>query len=182
MINIFRDELAMPNQQPTGSIKHAEKKRSLLRSCKRGFASPEVNLFLFAFLLNFVYEVWQSPFYEFYASPSLADKVKALTHCAFGDGVIILVSSWVVSIWQRSRYWLLAPTRSSTCLLTSIGIVITLVIETYRVNVSRAYGVPTLQVPILGISALAILQWIILPPVILYLARRHMLGYKHDDL
>lgn len=144
-------------------------------------ASPEANLFLFAFLLNFVYEVWQSPFYEFYSSPSLADKVRALTHCAFGDGVIILVSSWVVSIWQRSRNWVLNPTWKSTVLLTSVGVVITLVIETYRVNASRAYGVPTLQVPVLGISALAILQWLILPQFVVYLARRQMLGYKHDS-
>lgn len=144
-------------------------------------ASPEANLFLFAFLFNFVYEVWQSPFYEFYASPSLADKVRALTHCAFGDGVIILLSSWVVSIGQRTRYWVLHPTWKSTVLLTSVGLLITLVIETYRVNVSRAYGVPTLQVPILGISALAVLQWIVLPPLVLYQARRHMLGYRYND-
>ncbi len=38
------------------------------------------------FLLNFVYEVWQAPYYEFYRSPSLADKIKDLTHCSFGDG------------------------------------------------------------------------------------------------
>ena len=49
------------------------------------------------FLLNFVYEVWQAPYYEFYGSPSLADKIKDLTHCSFADGVIILFCSWVVS-------------------------------------------------------------------------------------
>lgn len=55
--------------------------------------APETNLFLFAFLLNFVYEVWQAPYYEFYRSPSLAEKIKDLTHCSFGDGVIILISN-----------------------------------------------------------------------------------------
>jgi hypothetical protein len=148
----------------------------------RLLAAPETNLFLFAFLLNFVYEVWQSPFYEFYASPSLAAKVLDLTHCSFGDGMIILFSSWGVGAFKRSRYWLTRPDGRLTALFTAIGLVVTLVIETYRVNVSRSYGVPVLALPILGISALAVIQWIILPPVILYLTRRHMKGYAMDSL
>jgi hypothetical protein len=140
-------------------------------------AASEINLFLFAFLLNFVYEVWQAPYYEFYGSPSLGDKIKDLTHCSFGDGVIILFSSWVVSVLVRSRDWVLHPTSKLAFLFTSIGLVITLVIETYRVNVSKVYGVPVLAVPILGMSFLAVIQWIVLPPFILYLARRQMLGY-----
>ena len=140
-------------------------------------AAPETNLFLFAFLLNFVYEVWQAPYYEFYDSPSLAAKINDLTHCTFGDGVIILVSSWVVSALVRSRDWVLHPTLKSTVLFTSIGLLYTLAIETYRVNVSKVYGVPVLAVPILGMSVLALIQWIVLPPFILYLARRHMLGF-----
>ena len=141
-------------------------------------AEPETNLFLFAFLLNFVYEVWQAPYYEFYSSPSLADKVRDLTHCSFGDGVIILVCSWVVSALVRSRNWVLHPTPKLTFLFTSIGLAVTLTIETYRVNVSQVYGVPVLAVPILGLSGLAVIQWIVLPPLILYLARRHIVGYS----
>ena len=140
-------------------------------------AAPETNLFLFAFLLNFVYEVWQSPYYEFYGSSSLADKINDLTHCSFGDGVIILFSGWGVSALVRSRDWVLRPTLKLTVLFTSIGLLITLAIETYRINVSKVYGVPVLAVPILGMSFLAVIQWIVLPPLILYLARRHMLGY-----
>ena len=140
-------------------------------------AAPETNLFLFAFLLNFVYEVWQAPYYEFYDSPSLAAKINDLTHCTFGDGVIILVSNWVVSVLVRSRDWVLYPTLKSTVLFTSIGLLYTLAIETYRVNVSQVYGVPVLAVPILGMSVLALIQWIVLPPFILYLARRHLLGF-----
>lgn len=62
-------------------------------------------------------------------------------------------------------------------LFISIGLMITLAIETYRVNVSQVYGVPVLAVPILGMSGLAVIQGIILPPLILCLARRHIVGY-----
>jgi hypothetical protein len=46
--------------------------------------------------------------------------------------------------------------------------------------VSQVYGVPVLAVPMLGMSALAVIQWIVLPPFILYLARRQMLGYSKN--
>lgn len=140
-------------------------------------SAPETNIFLFAFLLNFVYEVWQAPYYEFYGAPSLADKIKDLTHCSFGDAVIILISALLVSLLARSRYWVLKPTRKLMLLFTSVGLVTTLVIETYRVNVSKVYGVPVLAVPGLGMSSLAVLQWIILPPLILAMARRHLVGW-----
>lgn len=140
-------------------------------------SAPETNIFLFAFLLNFVYEVWQAPYYEFYGAPSLADKIKDLTHCSFGDAVIILISALFVSLLARSRYWVLKPTRKLMLLFTSVGLVTTLVIETYRVNVSKVYGVPVLAVPGLGMSSLAVLQWIILPPLILAMARRHLVGW-----
>lgn len=156
-------------------------RKAFVRQFIRILATPESCLFLFAFLLNFVYEVWQSPFYTFYNSPSLADKIRDLTHCSFGDAIIILICSWVVSAIAHSRYWILRPTRQFTLLFTGIGLLITLAIETYRVNVSRAYGVPIFAVPFLGMSSLAVLQWIILPPLILYLARRHLLGYRHEQ-
>lgn len=144
----------------------------------RFVAMPDTNLFLFAFLLNFVYEVWQAPYYQFYKSPSLTAKIKDLTHCSFGDAVIILICTWVVAVVIRDRYWVLHPTPKLKLLFTSIGLVITLVLETYRVNVSKVYGVSVLAVPGLGMSWLAVLQWVILPPVILAMARRHLLGYR----
>ncbi|PSB24941.1 hypothetical protein [Stenomitos frigidus] len=143
-------------------------------------AAPEACLFLFAFLLNFVYEVWQAPYYSFYNSHTLADKIRDLTHCSVGDAVIILVCHWVVSAIARSRHWILHPTRRLTLLFTSLGLLITLAIETYRVNVSQTYGVPVFAVPLLGMSFLAVLQWIMLPSLILSLAQRHLLGYRHD--
>lgn len=163
----------MQQDKTTTTISH-----SASRWLIRIMATPEVNLFLFAFLLNFVYEVWQAPYYEFYGKPSLSEKINDLTHCTFGDGVITLLCGWVVSWLVRSRYWVLNPTWKLTLLFTGVGVVITLVLETYRVNVTKAYGVPILAVPGLGISLLAVLQWIVLPPLVLYLARRQMLGYQ----
>lgn len=63
-------------------------KKFIIQLAARILAAPETNLFLFAFLLHFVYEVWESPYFDFYAMPSLSDKVDYITHCTIGDGVI----------------------------------------------------------------------------------------------
>jgi len=46
------------------------------------------------------------------------------------------------------------------------------------VRLAKFYGVSVLTVPVVGISWLPLLQWLILPPLVLYLARRHILGYQ----
>ena len=145
------------------------------------FTAPETNLFLFAFLVNFVYEVWQSPYFEFYQMPSLADKVNYINHCTVGDGIITVICYWILGLLQRDRHWIFAPTWKLTLLFTSLGWIYTLVSEIYRVQVAKLYGVSVLVVPSMGISWLPLLQWVILPPIVLFLTRRQMLGYRNID-
>jgi len=144
-------------------------------------AAPETNLFLFAFLLNFVYEVWQSPYFEFYNMPLLADKIEYITHCTVGDGVITIFSFWIVSVLRGSRYWLLNSTWKLTLLFTALGWIYTFISEIYRVQIAKLYGVSVLVIPGVGISWLPLLQWIILPPLVLYMTKRHLLGYRRKD-
>ncbi len=143
-------------------------------------AAPETNLFLFAFLLNFVYEVWQSPYFEFYKMPSLSDKIGYITHCTIGDGVITVICYWLLSLLQCNRRWILTPTCQLTLFFTSLGWIYTVVSEIYRVRVAKLYGVPVFVIPIVEISWLPLLQWIVLPAIVLLLARRQMLGYQID--
>lgn len=155
-------------------------KKLLTQWIDRVLAAPETNLFLFAFLLHFVYEVWESPYFDFYARPSLSDKVNYITHCTVGDGVITVVSGWMVAGLCRSRTWMLRSTCKSTLLFTALGWIYTLISEIYRIHIAKLYGVSTLIVPIINISWLPLLQWVILPPLILYMAKRHMLGYGQE--
>lgn len=64
----------------------------------RFLALPEANLFLFAFLFHFVYEVWESPYFDFYKMPTLIDKITYITHCSVGDGVITIASYWAITL------------------------------------------------------------------------------------
>ena len=143
--------------------------------------APETNLFLFAFLLNFIYEVWQSPYFEFYNMPLLADKIEYITHCTIGDGVINIFSFWIVSALRGSLYWLINSTWKLTLLFTALGWIYTFISEIYRVQIAKLYGVSVLVIPGVGISWLPLLQWIILPPLVLYMTKRHLLGYGRKD-
>ena len=114
--------------------------------------APDTNLFLFAFLLNFIYEVWQSPYFEFYNMPLLADKIEYITHCTIGDGVINIFSFWIVSALRGSRYWLINSTWKLTLLFTALGWIYTFISEIYRVQIAKLYGVSVLVIPTPGIT------------------------------
>lgn len=148
---------------------------------RRILSAPETNLFLFAFLLNFVYEVWQSPYFDFYGRPTLGQKIAAINHCTFGDGVIAVICGLIVSLLYRSRYWLLRLTWRSILIYTGLGWGYTFISEIYRTRIANLYGLFGLTLPGIGISWLPLLQWAILPPLVLYLSRRQILGYRKDS-
>jgi hypothetical protein len=141
-------------------------------------ALPEFNLFVFAFLLNFVYEVWQSPFYEFYEAPALADKVRAITRCTLGDATIAVVCSLIVSAILRSRQWIISPSTAAIVWFTALPWLYTLFAEIYRTRIAKMYGVRGLVVPGLKISAFPLIQWLILPSFILWFSRYQILGQQ----
>lgn len=144
------------------------------------FSAPETNLFIFAFLLNFVYEVWQSPYFDFYGRPTLAEKIAAINHCTFGDAFITVICSLIVSGIYCSRTWILQLTWQSILIFTGLGWGYTFVSEIYRTRIANLYGVFGLTLPGIGISWLPLLQWAVLPPLVLYLSRRQMLGYYKE--
>lgn len=154
---------------------------SVSKGVRHVLAAPETNLFIFAFLLHFVYEVWQSPYFDFYGRPTLAEKIAAINHCTFGDGVITVICGLIVSSLYRSRGWILRLTWQSILMFTGLGWGYTFVSEIYRTRIAHLYGVFGLVVPGIGISWLPLLQWFILPPLVLYLSRRQVLGYRKSE-
>ncbi|MEM9904811.1 MAG: hypothetical protein AAF921_07290 [Cyanobacteria bacterium P01_D01_bin.44] len=157
---------------------HTQQRSLRWRWCDRILALPEFNLFLFAFLLHFVYEVWQAPFYDFYDAPTLAGKVWALTHCTFGDAVITVGCSLVVSMILRSRRWIVYPTSKLVLWFVAFGWFYTFFSEIYRTRIAHLYGTLGFNVPGLGISGLPLVQWLIIPPLVLFLARHQILGHR----
>ena len=142
----------------------------------RMLALPELNVVIFAFLLNFVWEFWQVPFYADMPTSPHWQATKVCSLAAVGDVAITLVAFWVVVAVARTRTWVLRPSAMQVVIFTITGIVVTVIAE--RVAVEKlhmwAYAdrMPTL--PLLGTGLLPLLQWMILPPLVVWFVKRQL--------
>lgn len=137
-------------------------------------STPEINISIFGFLLNFVWEIWQAPLFK---SMDSLTHFQATLHCtqtALGDVVILLVAFWVIALVAKSRCWIIHSKTMQVIGFIVIGVIITVVIEAIAVHVLQrwqyATAMPTL--PILGTGIVPVLQWLIIPPIIVAMMRR----------
>ena len=137
---------------------------------------PELNVALFAFLLHFVWELWQVPFFRGMATAPHWEAVQFCTRATAGDVVITLIAFWAVAAWAHSRQWMLGPNVAQVIVFVAVGLAITLGMEWLATEVlhrwAYADSMPTL--PVLGTGVLPVLQWILLPPLVAWLVRRQL--------
>lgn len=147
---------------------------------KRGLATPEFNVALFAFLLNYPWEFLQVPFFAEMSTMSHWEAVRFCTRATLGDVPIALVAYWVVAALRRRRDWLRCPDVKAIAGFVAVGIVVTIGLEWHATELQQrwqyAEGMPTL--PLLGTGLAPLLQWLVLPPLIVWLARRQLLGER----
>lgn len=146
----------------------------------RVLVSPEFNVGLFAFLLNYPWEFLQVPFFE--AMPEMAhwEAVVFCTRATLGDVLIALVAYGLVAMVLRNRAWVRQPGTAAMTGFVLVGVLITIGLEWHATEIQGRwqYGelMPTL--PLLGTGLTPMLQWILLPPLVVWLVRRQMLGQE----
>jgi hypothetical protein len=137
---------------------------------------PELNVAVFAFLLNFLWEFWQIPFFKDMPAIPHWQGVKTCTVATLGDVGIALVAFWAVAAANQSRAWVLDPSAGEVWGFVAVGLAITIVGEWLLTEVlhrwSYASSMPTL--PVLGTGLLPVLQWIILPPLVVWFVYRQL--------
>ena len=142
---------------------------------------PELNVAAFAFLLNFVWEFSQVPFFRAMATSPYWEAAQACIQATFGDAAIALVSFWAVALAARSRRWILGPSARQVLGFVAAGVAITVVFEWLATELlgrwNYAGSMPT--VPLLGTGVLPLLQWILLPPLIVWFVRRQLTCEHH---
>jgi hypothetical protein len=143
-------------------------------------STPEVFVVLFSLLLNLAWEMWQVPFFDGMAEGRHWDGIRVCTQAAFGDALISLGAFAVVALWTGSRNWLIAPRRRELALYVGVGLAVTVVLESLATGpLDRwSYGDDMPRLPWLGTGMLPILQWLLLPLPILWLARNQVLGAR----
>ena len=140
--------------------------------------TPEFNVLLFALLLNYPWEFLQVPLFKQMPQAPHWDAVKACSRAAAGDAVIALAAYGFVALLRQDRNWVVRGTRAATLSFTVFGVLITVAIERLALSglwVERwAYSSLMPVVPGLGVGLSPLMQWLVLPPLVLWLVRRQL--------
>lgn len=137
---------------------------------------PEIHISIFGFLLNFFWEIWQAPLFGGMDKLTHFESNMSCTQAALGVVVILLVAFWIIALSARSRSWIIHPTTVQVSGFIIIGIVISMIFEAVAINFLNRWQyvvvMPTL--PILGTGITPVLQWLIIPPIIVSTLRKRI--------
>lgn len=136
---------------------------------------PELNFFFFGFLLHFVWEMLQIRWFEGMANASHQEATWMCARATLGDANITVVCYWTIAL-LRGRRWFSAPTRVQLTQYIAVGILITIAFETLSTKLwSRwEYSAAMPVVPVIDVGLVPLLQWIVLPPLVLWIVRRQL--------
>ena len=137
---------------------------------------PEANVLIFSLLLNLPWEFWQTPFFRGMTAVSHGQGVWVCTQAALGDALISLVAFWIVSAITKTRRWVARPAAKEVALFTAVGLVLATLAEVVATRYLGRWAYSTAMpiLPVLRIGLLPLLQWLLLPPIILWFVRRQV--------
>lgn len=148
------------------------------RTAEASRIQPWAAIVGFAFLLHFVWEMWQAPMYRTMVQASHVEAVRVCTFATLGDALIQLVAFAGAALAAGSRPWLARPSRRRPMLVyLTVGLLVTVVLEWINVYVLRRWTYADHMPLVFGIGLAPVLQWIVVPPIVLWLAARH-LGFR----
>jgi hypothetical protein len=139
---------------------------------------PEVNVGIFAFLLNYPWEFLQVPFFQ--AMPDMPhwEAVEFCTRAAVGDAAIAVVAFWCAAAAGSSRQWIRWPTLRTTAAFLAAGLAITLVFERLATGTLDRWTYSEMMpiVPVVGVGLVPLVQWTVLPLLVVWFVRRQLRG------
>ena len=143
---------------------------------RRWLYSPEFNVVLFAFLLNYPWEFLQVPFYRDMPQAAHWDAILFCSRATAGDALIALASFWGGALLSRNRHWVTRPTFWQIVAFSAFAVLITIGLEWHATVIAErwAYADHMPVLPVTGTGLLPVLQWVILPPLIVWFVYRQI--------
>ena len=146
---------------------------------------PDLNVFMFAFFLNYPWENLQAPLFAGMRTAAHWDAVMACTQASLGDAAIMLLAYLGVAGAKRDRWWFRSPSHGPITGFVCLGVIITILIEylaTTSVNPNwgwrYANSMPVL--PLIGLGLTPLLQWLLIPPIAIWFVRRQLATIDPD--
>lgn len=141
---------------------------------------PEAKVAAFSLLLNLPWELGQMPFYRCAETLSKRDAVAFCVLASLGDAAIAAAAYRAVARASGSRDWVLDPSPRQVAGFVGAGLALTVVFEWVATEVidQWQYAPAMPRLPLLGTGLAPLLQWTLLPPLVLALAGRRLRGAR----
>jgi hypothetical protein len=138
---------------------------------------PEAHIALYGFLLAFLWENLQMPFYDM-AELSCWQRTLNCTRASFADAGIMVFAYSTASMWLQNRNWMHGSVRKGLPLFLVAGLLITAAIEEVATRMSPVVGwswryselMPV--VPGTQTGLVPFVMWLAVPLAALWIARR----------
>lgn len=127
---------------------------------------------VWALMLNLLWEIAQLPFYVFAPAIRPLEIAWDVIHCTAGDVMIALGSFGVAALATRDLEWPVSRPWFGLAVALAVGLVWTIQSEWQNVYARGAWAYATFMPTIMGVGLLPILQWLVLPPLVLLAVRR----------
>lgn len=140
---------------------------------------PEIPIAFSCFFLNFFWEVLQTYFYALRDVP-FRTMLYGWIHCTFGDVLLTIISFWLISLASQNRKWFFHLNRLNLGGFVLVGIIFTIISERVNVRVLRSwtYNQSMPLIPLLEVGLTPLLQWMMIPPLIILLVRHYLLSHS----
>ena len=126
-------------------------------------------------VLNFIWEMVVMPAYETRSTSAAGIGITMCLVATLGD-VGITLGSHAVATMTATRRWLLRPSLASLATYLAVGVVLTIAFEYVNVYVLHRWSYAPRMWTVVGIGLLPVVQWLVLPPIVLMVARRQLAG------
>lgn len=134
----------------------------------------EFDLLLLAFPMHFTWEILQAPLFRSMQEVSHMEGIRTCLHATLGDMAIMLLAYWLTALVAKTRHWVARPSRSAIATWLLSGLATTIALEFYSTEVTHrwTYSASMWRLPLAGTGIAPVMQWILLPLLVLWYLRR----------
>lgn len=146
------------------------------------YSIPEARLLVLALPLELLWEIAQYPLYDVWHQNDWGYILYGLAHCTFGDLLILLSCYVITSVIDWNRFWFRDNVFLYGLIFTTLGVLYSIYSEIQNVRVKGTWGYTELMplIPGIEIGGMPFLQWVLIPPVLLWLMIQF--DYRSEDV
>lgn len=156
---------------------------ALLNSLRKAMAAVVLSLMVWSasFFLHFFWEMAQVPFFSGMATANHWDVVGLCTRATIGDANIAFGAYALAAYCVKDWFWVAKSwSRSSLSVYLCAGLIVTIIFEYWATGTGQRWNYGDLMpvLPLLGLGALPLAQWIVVPTTLAYIVRWMFLGWQ----